>query len=234
MPSTHRHSETHRSHATGWLRAAVLGANDGIVSTACLILGVAASDAVQATVVKAGFAALVAGAVSMAVGEYVSVSSQRDSEQADIAKEKMELATVPERELDELTGIYVKKGLSRPLARQVAEELSKGDVLAVHLREELGISEESLARPFQAAWSSAAAFAVGSLIPLVAVIVAPEALRIALTIAVAIVALGVLGFTGARVGGAEVRRPVTRVLVGSTLAMIFTLLVGKLVGTAVA
>ena len=156
-----QHIERHRSHRAGWLRAGVLGANDGIVSTASIVLGVAAADTSRSLILTAGIAGLVAGALSMAVGEYVSVSSQRDTERADIAKERQELATTPERELAELTAIYRHKGLSPPLARQVAEELSAGDVLKVHLAEELGITDESMARPLQAMFVSLVSFAIG-------------------------------------------------------------------------
>jgi vacuolar iron transporter family protein len=226
------HTERHLSHRAGWLRAAVLGANDGIVSTAGIVLGVAAADTARATIVTAGVAGLVAGALSMAVGEYVSVSSQRDTEQADIAKERHELATVPDRELAELTGIYRAKGLSPDLARAVAEELSAGDVLEVHLREELGITEATIARPLQAATSSALAFATGAALPLAAIALSGESVRVAVTIAVALVALALLGGLAARLGGAPVGRAVARVVVGGAGAMGLTMLIGSLVGTA--
>ena len=161
-----RHDEGHFSHRVGLLRAMVLGANDGIISTACLILGVAAADADRGTIITAGFAALVAGAASMAIGEYVSVSSQRDSEQADIAKEMWELEHTPEHELDELTAIYKGKGLTQELARAVAMQLTKEDALKAHMAEELGISQLTLARPVQASVSSALSFSVGAAIPL--------------------------------------------------------------------
>lgn len=239
MPSTHTvsaalHTERHMSHRAGWLRAAVLGANDGITSTASLVLGVAAAEASRGTILTAGTAALVAGALSMAAGEYVSVSSQRDTEQADIARERWELENVPERELDELTGIYVKKGLSRPLARQVAEELTKGDALAVHMAEELGITESTLARPVQAAVTSALAFALGAALPLIAIMAVGEGARIAVTIVVALLALGGLGGIGARLGGAPVARATVRVVIGGALAMGLTMAIGHLLGTAVA
>lgn len=234
MPSTRRHRETHASGRTGWLRAAVLGANDGIVSTASLLLGVAAADGTPAAMLTTGLAALAAGAGSMAVGEYVSVSSQRDAEQADIAKETAELAEVPERELDELTGIYISKGLDRSLARQVAEQLTAGDALAAHLSEELGITEQNQANPFQAAWTSASAFAGGAAIPIVAMALSPREARIMITLAVTLVALAMLGYVGAKLGRAAPARPMIRVLVGGTAAMAFTMVIGKLVGTAVA
>ncbi|MEZ5208441.1 MAG: VIT family protein [Acidimicrobiales bacterium] len=233
MPSTHRHAEGHNIGRTGWLRAAVMGANDGIVSTASLVLGVAAATSERGAIFTAGLAALVAGALSMAVGEYVSVSSQRDVERADIAKERMELATLPERELDELTAIYQAKGLSPALAREVAVELSKGDVLAVHLREELGITDVNRANPLQAGWSSAASFAIGATLPLVAIVAAPEGVRMAVTFTTALAALALLGYLGARAGGAPRGRAMARTLIGGAAAMAITALVGALVGGAV-
>ncbi|MCX7621960.1 MAG: VIT family protein [Acidimicrobiales bacterium] len=237
MPSSqplriHQHRERHAATRTGWLRASVLGANDGIVSTAALVLGVAAADVSRGTVFTAGLAALVAGASSMAVGEYVSVSSQRDAEQADIARERHELATIPDRELDELTGIYIKKGLSPEFAREVAIELSKGDVLAVHLAEELGITELTRARPVQAAVTSAVSFAIGAALPLLAITLAPLSARIAVTFAAALVALATLGFTGARLGGAPTGPAVFRTLVGGIAAMVITMAIGHWVGAA--
>jgi VIT1/CCC1 family predicted Fe2+/Mn2+ transporter len=227
------HIERHRSHRAGWLRAAVLGANDGIVSTASLVLGVAAADSDRAAILTAGMAGLVAGALSMAVGEYVSVSSQRDIERADIAKEMHELATTPDRELAELAAIYRHKGLSPELARQVAEELSKGDVLEVHLREELGITEETRARPLQAAVVSAFSFAAGASLPLGAVAASSPSARMTFTLALALVALGVLGAVGARLGGAPASRATLRVLLGGAAAMALTMLVGRLFGATV-
>ena len=235
MPSAAAHVERHLSHRVGWLRAAVLGANDGITSTAALIVGVAAADASRAGVFTAGVAALVAGAGSMAAGEYGSVSSQRDSELADIDKERMELETMPDRELKELTRIYIDKGLSAPLAHEVAVELSKGDVLAVHMAEELGITHDTLARPLQAATYSALSFAAGAAIPLVAVMAAGSsaAARVVVTFVVALLALAALGATGARVGGAPFGRATVRMLLLGGMAMAVTALVGKLLGTAV-
>jgi VIT1/CCC1 family predicted Fe2+/Mn2+ transporter len=212
----------------------VLGANDGIVSTAALVLGVAAAEVSRGTVFTAGLAALVAGASSMAVGEYVSVSSQRDAEHADIAKERHELATIPDRELDELTGIYIAKGLSPDFAREVAIELSKGDVLAIHLAEELGITELTRARPLQAAATSAASFAVGAALPLAAITLAPVGARLAVTFVAALAALVALGFAGARLGGAPTGPAVFRTLVGGIAAMAVTMVIGRLVGGAVA
>ncbi len=188
------HVERHRSPRIGWLRAGVLGANDGIVSTAALVLGVAAAEASNYdAIVIAGVAGLVAGSLSMGVGEFVSVSSQRDTEVADIAKERHELATTPERELAELTAIYQEKGLSHRLAHEVAVALSEGDVLDVHLREELGITEQNRARPLQAAVVSTVSFALGAAIPLVSIAATPPSARTATTVAIALVALGALG-----------------------------------------
>lgn len=211
----------------------VLGANDGIVSTACLLLGVAAASNELGPLIVAGLAGLVAGALSMAVGELVSVGSQRDTELADISLEKRELATVPERELSELEQIYVAKGLSAELAGQVAHELTAKNALAVHLSEELGINESNRARPFQAALSSSSAFAVGAALPLVAVIVAPADWRSALTIAVSMLALGALGALGAWLGGAPKLRAIARVVIGGAVAMAITMGIGALVGQSV-
>ena len=225
--------EKHFSHRIGLLRAMVLGANDGIISTACLILGVAASDASGHTILVAGTAGLVAGAASMAIGEYVSVSSQRDSEQADIKKEIWELENTPERELAELTGIYQSKGLSHDLAREVAIELTKHDALKTHLAEELGISAHNIARPVQAAFSSAVAFSVGAGIPLLASSLANDANRIWLTIVVVFVALLGLGASSASFGGAHPTRPVLRIMIGGGVAMAFTMAIGSLFGATV-
>jgi VIT1/CCC1 family predicted Fe2+/Mn2+ transporter len=225
--------EKHFSQRIGLLRAMVLGANDGIISTACLILGVAAADATGHAILVAGTAGLVAGAASMAIGEYVSVSSQRDSEQADIQKETWELENTPERELAELTGIYQAKGLSHKLAREVAEELTAHDALSTHLAEELGISRHNLARPLQAAVSSAAAFSVGAGIPLLASSLANDASRIWVTIVTVFAALLGLGVGSARFGGAHPVRPVLRILLGGGVAMAFTMAIGSLFGATV-
>ena len=235
MPSSTSHIERHRSHRATWLRAAVLGANDGITSTAALIVGVAAAGSSRSAVFTAGLAALVAGAGSMAAGEYGSVSAQRDSELADIAKERMELETMPERELNELTKIYIDKGLTPELAHQVAVELSKGDVLAVHMAEELGITHETVARPTQASVYSALSFAVGALIPLVAVMAAGQSptARVIVTFVVALIGLAVLGATGARAGGAPFKRATIRMLLLGGLAMAITAAVGKVLGTSI-
>lgn len=227
------HLERHRSHRAAWLRAGVLGANDGIVSTASLVLGVAAADPARATILTAGAAGLVAGALSMALGEYVSVSSQRDMEQADIAKERHELATMPERELAELTHIYMDKGLPRQMAHDVAVELSKGDQLRVHLEEELGLTELTRARPVQASVASALSFAIGAALPLLAVAAASSGLRVAVTFVSALVALALLGALGARLGGAPTGRAAARVVVGGAVAMGLTMLIGRAVGSVV-
>jgi VIT1/CCC1 family predicted Fe2+/Mn2+ transporter len=229
-----KHDEGHLSHRIGLLRAMVLGANDGIISTACLILGVAAADATRSTIITAGVAGLVAGAASMAIGEYVSVSSQRDAEQADIAKETWELEHTPEHELDELTAIYKGKGLTQELARAVAVQLTKEDALKVHMAEELGITHLTLARPVQASVSSAGSFSVGAAIPLVAVALASSSQRIATTIVVAVFALIALGVSSAIAGGAHPLRPTFRVVFGGSVAMAFTMAVGHFVGTAIA
>lgn len=225
--------EKHFSQRIGLLRAMVLGANDGIISTACLILGVAASDASGRTILVAGTAGLVAGATSMAIGEYVSVSSQRDSEQADIQKETWELENTPERELAELTGIYQAKGLSHKLAREVAEELTAHDALSTHLAEELGISRHNLARPLQAAVSSATAFSIGAGIPLLASSLANDASRIWVTIVTVFAALLGLGVGSATFGGAHPARPVLRIMIGGGAAMAFTMAIGSLFGATV-
>jgi len=228
------HKEGHGVTRVGLLRAVVLGANDGIISTACLVLGVAAASASRDAILTVGLAGLVAGAASMALGEYVSVSSQRDAEDANIAKEKWELANVPEHELEELTAIYVHKGLSPELARQVAEEFTAGDALKIHLAEELGISEHSRAQPIEAMVGSAAAFAVGAAVPLVAIAVSSTSNRIVVTIAIVVVALLGLGAAGARAGGAHPVRPIVRVVLGGLVAIGLTMAVGKLFGTSIA
>lgn len=228
------HYERHAAHRIGLLRAMVLGANDGIISTACLILGVAAADSSRTAILTAGMAGLVAGAVSMGLGEYVSVASQSDSEQADIAKEKWELETMPDHELDELTAIYVDKGLSPQLARDVAVELTNKDALKVHLAEELGITDTSMANPIQAALGSAFSFTVGSAIPMITVAVATASTRMASTLGITTIALAGLGWGGARFGRASTAKPTVRVVIGGLLAMGFTMAVGKLFGAAIA
>jgi VIT1/CCC1 family predicted Fe2+/Mn2+ transporter len=225
--------EKHLSYRAGWLRAAVLGANDGILSTASLVLGVAASGAGRSAIVTAGIAGLVAGATSMAAGEYVSVSSQRDTERADLALELRELDAMPEVERDELAAIYRARGVSPEVADRVAEELSAGDRLRAHARDELGIDPDRLARPFQAAWASAISFAVGAAVPLIAIALAPAGARIVVAIVVTLVALSALGFAGARLGGAPSLQAIRRVVLGGVFAMAVTMGIGALVGTAV-
>jgi VIT1/CCC1 family predicted Fe2+/Mn2+ transporter len=227
------HPEHHRTQRIGWLRAAVLGANDGIVSTASLIVGVAAADTSRDTILTAGTAGLVAGAMSMAVGEFVSVSSQRDAEQADLAQERRELAADPVSELNELTRIYERRGLDAPLAAVVARQLTDHDAFGAHVRDELGITDVALARPLQAAGSSAAAFTVGALVPLLAALASPASPRIVVVAAAALAALAALGALGARLGGARISSAVPRITVLGTLAMGVSAGVGALVGTAV-
>ncbi|HET7696631.1 MAG TPA: VIT family protein [Vicinamibacterales bacterium] len=228
------HRERHRSERIGWLRASVLGANDGIVSTASLVIGVAAADSARQGILVAGVAGLVAGALSMAAGEYVSVSSQSDTEQADLKRERHELATQPQAEEDELTAIYVARGLEPELARTVARQLMKTGALAAHARDELGLTEELAARPLQAALASAATFAVGALVPILAVLLAPAGAAAVAVAAVSLVCLVALGATAAYVGGAPVLAGAARVTVWGVLAMLATALVGRLFGTAVA
>lgn len=227
------HRESHTITRIGWLRAAVLGANDGIVSTSCILLGVAAASADRAPVVLAGIAGLVAGAMSMAAGEYVSVSSQSDTEQADIARERSELAGMPEAERRELADIYVKRGLDEELALKVADQLMAKDALGAHLRDELGISEVTTARPIQAAITSAATFTAGAILPLLSVLVAPAGTIIPVVVAVSLVILAVLGGLGAYVGGAGIVKPTLRVLLWGALAMAVSAGIGRLVGVAV-
>jgi VIT1/CCC1 family predicted Fe2+/Mn2+ transporter len=211
----------------------VLGANDGIVSTASLVLGVAASGASRDAIVTAGIAGLMAGALSMAAGEYVSVSSQRDAEEADLRLEARELSADPRGELRELAEIYESRGLSPELAMEVASSLSRGDALAAHARDELGQAEQGRARPLQAAWASALSFAVGAILPLLAIGVTPASARVAICVGVTLLALALLGDTGARLGGAPRLRATLRVLVWGALAMAATAAIGALVGTAV-
>lgn len=214
------------------MRAAVLGSNDAIVSTSSLMIGVAASHATTTTVLVAGVAGLTAGAMSMAVGEYVSVGSQLDSERADIAKEKEELATAPEAELKELTAIYQSRGLDRELAGKVAAQLTAHDPLAAHLRDELGIEQRTQARPILAAWVSAASFATFALLPILAVLLAPPASAIIAVPVVSLIALASLGALGAYLGGASLWRPTLRVTFGGGLAMAVAAAIGRLLGVA--
>jgi VIT1/CCC1 family predicted Fe2+/Mn2+ transporter len=226
------HGEGHRVGREGWLRAAILGADDGCVSTASLMIGVAAASASSASVLVAGIAGLVAGAMSMAAGEYVSVSSQRDAEDANVAAEKQELAADPEGELRELALIYEKRGLDAALARKVAEQLSAHDRLAAHVRDELGLHESSRARPVQAALVSAASFAVAALLPIASLLLSPMRLRITCITVAALCGLGVLGAVGGRLGGAHQGRAALRVLIGGGLAMGVSALIGHLLGVA--
>lgn len=228
-----RHRELHRSERIGWLRAAVLGANDGIVSTASLVVGVAAAEASRQAVLVAGVAGLVAGALSMAAGEYVSVSSQADTERADLALEKRELATQPEVEEEELTAIYVRRGLDRDLARTVARQLMAKDALQTHARDELGLTEELAARPLQAALASAATFSIGAGLPVLTILaVSPD--RIALIVSiVSLLCLVALGAIAARAGGASAAIGAVRVAFWGALAMAVTAGVGRLFGTTV-
>jgi vacuolar iron transporter family protein len=227
-----RHPERHRTSRIGWLRAAVLGANDGIVSTASLVLGVAAAHASHAGILVAGAAGLVAGAMSMAAGEYVSVHSQADSEQAELQKERHELHTDNEGEHKELAAIYVGRGLDPVLAREVAVQLMAHDALEAHARDELGITEALRARPLQAALASASSFAVGAALPLLAAVLAPASLDIELVFATSLVFLALLGGIAARVGGASVIVGTLRVAFWGALAMAITAGVGTLLGQA--
>lgn len=228
-----RHHEKHRSGRANWLRAAVLGSNDAIVSTASVMMGVAASHASKDVILIAGVAGLVAGAMSMAAGEYVSVSSQRDAEHADIAIEKAELAHSPEAELHELATIYMHRGLDKQLAMQVAKQLSEHDQLGAHLRDELGITEATRARPLQAAWISAVSFAFFALVPVLALLVAPASLRMPTIAGVTLVSLAGLGALGGYLGGASVLRASLRVTLGGALAMAVTAAIGHLLGVTV-
>lgn len=230
MRSLRRHAERHRADRIGWLRAAVLGANDGIVSTASLIVGVAAASASHASILVTGVAALVAGAMSMAAGEYVSVHSQVDTEEADLAREKAELDKDPGAEQRELAAIYVGRGLKAGLAQQVAEQLMAHDALGAHARDELGITDLSSAQPVQAALSSAASFAVGALFPLAVAALAPEAVLIPVVSAASVGFLALLGAVAARAGGASALIGAWRVTFWGALAMTVTAGVGMLVG----
>jgi vacuolar iron transporter family protein len=227
------HAENHFIGRIGWLRAAVLGANDGIISTASLIVGVASAAATQTEILIAGVAGLVAGAMSMAAGEYVSVSSQSDTEQADLARERKELRQNPAFELDELTDIYVKRGVSQAIARQVAQQLMAKDALTAHARDELGISEITTARPIQAALASAATFSVGAAMPLLMVVVSPAGALVPIVFAASLGFLALLGAIGARAGGANILRATARVTFWGALAMALTAGIGKFFGAVV-
>jgi VIT1/CCC1 family predicted Fe2+/Mn2+ transporter len=228
----HIHKENHLVQRIGWLRAAVLGANDGIVSTASLIVGVASASVAQNEILIAGIAGTVAGAMSMAAGEYVSVSSQSDTEQSDLARERKELETQPEAELEELTQIYIQRGLDRDLARQVSIQLTKNDALGAHARDELGISEITAARPIQAAFTSAATFAVGAALPLLLVLFCPPSLLIPVISVTSLAFLALLGAIGAKAGGANILKATTRVTFWGALAMALTAGIGVIFGTA--
>ena len=227
------HVENHQVSRIGWLRAAVLGANDGIVSTASLIVGVASAAAPASQVLVAGIAGLVAGAMSMAAGEYVSVSSQSDTENADLARERQELKTQPEFEREELAQIYVKRGLETDLARQVADQLMARDALAAHAHDELGISEMTTARPIQAALTSAATFSVGAAMPLLMVLVSPASMLVLAVSIASLLFLALLGAIGAKAGGADILRATLRVTFWGAFAMALTAGIGALVGNAV-
>lgn len=228
-----QHSERHSVHRIGWLRAAVLGANDGLVSTASLIVGVAAAAGQVNDILIAGMAGLVAGAMSMAAGEYVSVSSQSDTEAADLARERRELANQPEFEFDELAGMFEARGIAPDTARDVARQLTAKDALAAHAREELGISEMTTARPLMAAATSAATFVVGAVLPLLVVLVAPFGALIAWVSASTLVFLAILGALGARAGGAPVAKGVLRVTFWGAVALAVTAGIGALFGAVV-
>jgi VIT1/CCC1 family predicted Fe2+/Mn2+ transporter len=226
-----RHREIHHSGRAGWLRAAVLGANDGILSTASLVLGVAAAHATHANVLVAGIAGLTAGAMSMAAGEYVSVHSQADTEQADLARERVELKTMNKAEHQELAGIYVQRGLDEPLAKQVAEQLMAHDALGAHARDELGLSATSTPHPIQAASASAASFAVGAAMPLLGAVLSSEAILLPLVAGTSLAVLALLGGLAAQAGGASVTKGALRVTFWGALAMAVTAGIGALTGT---
>jgi VIT1/CCC1 family predicted Fe2+/Mn2+ transporter len=224
-----RHRERHNSHRSGWLRAAVLGANDGIISTASLMMGIAAANQSQNAILLAGIAGLVAGAVSMAAGEYVSVCSQTDLEKADLDKEKKELMDDPEGELRELEGIYMSRGISRELSKRVAAELTQKDALGAHAREELGITDFNAAKPLQAALASAASFALGALVPLLTAILVAEKSLIVIP-AISLISLTLLGALAAKIGGAKPVKGAIRVTFWGAAAMAATTLVGSFFG----
>ena len=227
------HAENHLVSRIGWLRAAVLGANDGLISTASLVVGVAAAATQRSEIMLAGVAGLVAGAMSMAAGEYVSVSSQADTEQADLDRERKELADEPALELDELTNIYVERGVTPELARQVAEQMSAKDAFAAHARDELGIVDHAVARPVEAAITSAITFSVGAALPLIVALLTPTAMVSWAVSAASLLGLAVLGAVGARLGGAPMLRGTARVVFWGAFAMAATAVIGRLVGHAV-
>jgi vacuolar iron transporter family protein len=231
--SHHAHEERHLFNRAAVLRAGVLGANDGLLSTASLVVGVAATGASRQSLLTAGIAGLVAGALSMAVGEWSSVSSQRDAEVADLAKEHAEILRVPDAERHELSAIYRKRGLSIELADAVAAELSAGDALRHHARDELGLDMDDLSRPAQAALTSASTFAIGALLPVIAVLVAPASARVIVGFLSTLAGLAFLGYSGARIGGAPWVKPTVRVVIGGTIAMAVSYLIGRAIGTVV-
>lgn len=227
------HRERHVVSRIRWLRAAVLGANDGLISTASLIVGVAAASASQTDILLAGTAGLVAGAMSMAAGEYVSVCSQADAEQADLAREQQELQDNVGLEMEELTQIYVKRGVELKLARQVAEQLMNKDALRAHAHDELGITEITVARPVQAAWTSAVSFSVGAVLPLLAILLSPVRLLIPSVVVSSLFFLALLGLASAKTGGAKIRTPILRVTFWGALAMAITAGIGHFLGVVV-
>ena len=229
-----RHQESHKVNRVGWLRAAVLGANDGLLSTSSLILGVAAAAADRHSILLTGVAGLAAGAMSMAAGEYVSVSSQADAEGADLARERRELAENPRSEHRELAAIYQRRGVSRELAEKVAEQLMAKDALQAHARDELGITDALSARPVQAALASAASFSIGAALPLLATVIAPTRALSATVAGASLVSLAALGATGARIGGARVLRGTVRAMFWGALAMATTTGIGALFGARLA
>lgn len=229
----YKHNERHFVHRTGWLRAAVLGANDGIISVSSLVIGIASAEASQSHLAIAGITGLVAGAMSMAAGEYVSVSSQADLEQADLTREGKELVETPDAELDELTQIYVDRGVEQSLAREVATQMMKKDALGVHAREELGISEITTSRPLQAAFASATAFSIGAIFPVIAALVIPVNSFVVVSSLLCIALLGILGAFAAKAGGASPIRPALRVMFWGAVAMGFSALIGHVMGVVV-
>ena len=231
MSQLHTHSENHLVKRIGWLRAAVLGANDGIVSTSSLMVGVASASGTHSDTMIAGIAGIVAGAMSMAAGEYVSVSSQSDTEQSDLNRERAELATDPEAELSELANIYVGRGIEPELAREVARQLMKKDALGAHARDELGISEITTARPIQAAFTSAATFTVGALLPLLTALISPQNYLIPAVAIASLLFLALLGAIGAHAGGANILKATARVTFWGALAIALTAGIGHIFGT---
>lgn len=229
----YKHDEKHYVRRTGWLRAAVLGANDGIISVSSLVIGIAAAAVGPNEILIAGVAGLVSGAMSMAAGEYVSVSSQSDLENADLAREKKELAEIPEIELDELAEIYVNRGLSKELAYEVAKQMMRKDALEAHARDELGINEITIARPLQAAIASAIAFSCGALVPVLSIFIFPRDIFVIASSSVCMVLLGMLGALAAKIGGAPMLMPMLRIMFWGAAAMGFTALIGSMFGVGV-